>query len=167
VLFVLSTSTTAQQAQTAKPAQQNPPSALTAADQEIVSASNRWFSAMLRNDAEQLRELEADDFQIVQLTPRGIMMMDRSAQFESIKRGAVDRSSVQRELSRVKIRRYEGTAILTALATLRNTSSSTPAAAPQGVITEVWTNRDGKWRIAHFQPMDVPSAPAAAPAPQR
>jgi hypothetical protein len=135
-------------------------STVPSAEQEIVAASDRWFDALLRNDPVALDELEGDGFMIVQHSPKGIMLLEKTAQLKSL-RPVATRPPLRRELSRVKIRRYENVAILTATATLRNETSTTPP--NQAVVTEIWVNEKGRWRIVHFEPLDVPavSAPPA------
>jgi ketosteroid isomerase-like protein len=122
-------------------------------DQDIIAASNRWFAALLHNDVDTLRMLESDEFVTIQPSPRGVMVLEKSAQLETLKKAPPPSTERQRELSAIRIRHYNNTAILTATATLRGDASG---AAPQAVVTEVWTNTNGRWQIVHFQPVDVP-----------
>ena len=150
VLLVIGASAVLKAGSTATQQKANAPSA----DQELIAASNRWFAALLRNDVETLRMLEGNDFVTIQTTARGVMVLEKSAQLDSLKQAPAPSIERRRELGNVKIRHYDRTAILTATATLRGE----PAAGnpPQAVITEVWTNTNGKWQIVHFQPVDVP-----------
>jgi hypothetical protein len=122
-------------------------------DQDIIAASNRWFTALLRNDVDTLRMLESDEFVTIQPSPRGVMVLEKSAQLETLKKAPPPSAERQRELSGIRIRHYNNMAILTATATLRGDPAGT---APQAVVTEVWTNTNGRWQIVHFQPVDVP-----------
>jgi ketosteroid isomerase-like protein len=129
---------------------------LSAADHDLVAASNRWFDALLRGDAETLRTLEADDFVVVQQTPRGLLVMDRAVQLRNLRTdGAGPR--LHRELNSVRIRRYGNVAVLTARAVLQRIPDG---ARTEAVVSEVWVNQNGQWRVAHFVPVDVPTLPA-------
>lgn len=125
-------------------------------DQDIIAASNRWFAALLRNDVDTLRMLEGDDFVTIQPSPRGVMVLEKSAQLETLKKAPAPATERHRELGGVKIRHYDNIAILTATATLRGGPTGPTGMAPQAVVTEVWTNTSGRWQIVHFQPVDVP-----------
>ena len=56
-------------------------------------------------------------------------------------------------------REYGNVAVLTALATYKQSGPRRDGVTSRAVITEIWVNDKGQWRLAHFQPTDVPAKP--------
>ena len=128
--------------------------------QDVVAASNRWYDAVSRGDATLLETIETDDFLSFQQLPQGLTVIPKKAQLENIRKTtAATRLVVHRTLENVKVRVYGDAAVLTAVATFRGTDAKGTPVAAQNLITEVWSNEDGKWKLGHFQSMAVPQKP--------
>jgi ketosteroid isomerase-like protein len=133
-------------------------------DAAVVAASEQWFEAISNADVKALEDMETDDFLSFQLTPQGVTMIPKKAQIEVLqKTPAANRLKWERELGGPRIRSYGNVSILTAVATFRGQDRSGKPVVTQSLLTEVWVNMNGKWRISHFQPFTLP--PRAQPAP--
>ena len=131
---------------------------------DVIATSNRWYEAVNKGDAAALEALESDDFLSFQQLPQGLAEMSKSAQLEALKKlPPGTRIQLQRELSNVRVRTYGTVAILTAVATYRGQSPRGQPVATQGLTTELWVNMDGRWRISHFQPANIPPKPQGTP----
>jgi ketosteroid isomerase-like protein len=146
--------------------QANPVPAANPTDAAVIAASQQWFDAINNGDVKTLEEVETEDFQSFQQTPQGVTMMSKRAQIElMLKAPAANRVKLQRDLGMPRIRNYGSVAILTAVATFRGQNSAGRQIASQSLVTEVWVNAAGKWRISHFQPLVIPPKPATPPTP--
>ncbi len=130
----------------------------TPAEDQLIRASQQWFEAVARADADATQPLEVDDFLSIQLSGRGLAIADKAAQLEGLRRNGAPSLKLTRELSNIRIRTYGNTAILTATATFHDSAKG--ALVGQALTTEVWVNMNGAWRMAHFQPVALPLPPA-------
>lgn len=129
-------------------------------EQQIVKISNEWFAALMAGDLEALNRLQTDDFLTVQQGRGGVAVVSKAQQLETLKKAGSDRPRFERTLSAIKVRDYGSVAVLTALSTYREAGPRKDGLVSRAVTTEVWVNERGRWRLAHFQPTDVPAAPA-------
>ena len=127
-------------------------------ESQVMEASREWFTALMQGDFQAVDRLETDDFLTVQQAPGAVAVVDKAQQLASLRKAGDKRPRFDRELSGVKVRTYGQTAVLTALATYRQPGDKGQAVA-QAVVTEVWVNESGRWRIAHLQSADLPARP--------
>lgn len=127
-----------------------------AIQQQVHDASQRWFESVAKGDAAALRELETEDFMSIQLLPQGLTVTGKPAQLQALQAGGPRALTVSRELSSVKVRTYGNVAVLTAVATFRGADATGKTIGGQAMTSEIWVNAAGQWRIAHFQPMNIP-----------
>jgi uncharacterized protein (TIGR02246 family) len=129
-------------------------------EERIIELSEAWATAVAENDLETIEAFMADDFLLVQATPRGIAIVGKDTQLENLRRRPAGAPAAARTLEQITVRTYGGdTAILTAVATY-SAQGSAPGIEPlttQAVITEVWTNDGAGWRLSHFQPLTGPA----------
>lgn len=131
-----------------------------ALEQQIVDQSERWADAIEQNDLETIDALMAEDFVLVQATPRGIAMVGKATQLENLERRSAAVSGAARMLDQITVRTHGGDmAILTAVATYSAEGTNGEPLTTQAVITEVWTDDGAGWKISHFQPLTGPSGP--------
>ena len=134
----------------------------------VVMASEQWFEAISRGDVKALEDLELDNFLSFQQTARGLTMTTKQAQLDQLRTGSpANRVKLQRELGSTRIRTYGNVAIMTAVATYRGQDASGKSIVTQALVTEIWVNEAGKWRISHFQPFTIPPRPGTPAAPAR
>lgn len=124
-------------------------------EQQVVQASQQWFEALSRGDAAALDQFETSDFIAIQQSPQGIVMTAKTAQLETLKKGT-NRVKLQRQLGGVRVRSYGNVAVLTAIATFRGEDTSGTPINSQAFTSEVWVSEGGRWRVAHFQPINTP-----------
>lgn len=124
-------------------------------EQQVIRASNEWADALSRGDLEAVDRLLADDFITIQQTTGGVVLLEKPVQMDMLRKNAANRPALRRELNRAKVRNYGNVAVLTAVATFEGTRASGDAVASQAVISEVWVNERGRWRLAHFQPTTI------------
>lgn len=129
-------------------------------EQQVLRASEAWFTALMAGDLEALNRLQTDDFLTIQQGRGAVAVVTKAQQMENLRKAGADRPTFERSLSAVKVRQYGEVAVLTALATYRQGGPRRDAATSRAVITEVWVSENGRWRLAHFQPTDVPGTPA-------
>lgn len=135
-------------------AQQRPD--VSAADQEVIAASNAWFDALAKRDATALDRLLAPDFLTIQVGPRGVGVIGKAAQVDSVRKGGGIPPSTRRTLSRVQVRTYGTTAMLTAVAAFEADGPAGAKLRNNAMISELWVNQGGQWRLAHYQPTNAP-----------
>jgi len=137
--------------------------AKSAVDQEVTSASNRWYDAISRGDVTALEAVETDDFLTFQQLPQGLTVISKKAQLEALRKSNPgSRLSVERTLEGVMVRQYGTAAVLTAVATFRGKDAKGAPIVAKNVVTEVWVREGGRWRVGHFQSMRVPPTTSAA-----
>jgi ketosteroid isomerase-like protein len=131
------------------------PSDPAAVERQVLEASREWFDALSAPDLEALDRLQTDDFLTVQQGPKGVAVIGKATQIESLRKSGDSRPKFERELSSVRVRAYGSVAVLTAVATFRRTGSDADGSVTQTVTTEIWVHEGGRWRLAHFQPAVV------------
>lgn len=143
----------------ALPAQQPPAAGQSSVEQQVLQASNDWFDALMAGDIDRLDRLQADDFLTIQQGRGAVAVVDKAQQMENLRKAGTNRPKFERSLSAVKVRERGSIAVLTALATYRQPGPRRDTATSRAVISEVWVNDQGRWRLWHFQPTDVPANP--------
>jgi ketosteroid isomerase-like protein len=120
-------------------------------EQQVLQASSEWADALYRNDLDAIDGLLADDFITVRMTQTGgVALVEKKPQLENLRQTAATRQRAVRTLERVRVRTYGQVAILTALASYK--AGEGVGQSTQAVISEVWVNTGGRWRLTHFQP---------------
>ena len=127
--------------------------------QQVLAASNEWFAALMAGDLNALDRLQTDDFLAIQQGRGAVAVVTKAQQMENLRKSGADRPTFERALNAVKVREYGNVAVLTALATYKQSGPRRDGAMSRAVISEVWVNEKGRWRLAHFQPTDVPAKP--------
>lgn len=127
---------------------------------QIVRVSNEWFGAFSRADADAFDRMVTDDFMCIQQQPNGVAVITKSDQMENLRKTPTGRAPIQRELRAVRVRAYGDVAILTAFATFRGRDPAGKEVVSLAVISEVWLQQSGHWRLTHFQITDVPGKPS-------
>jgi ketosteroid isomerase-like protein len=118
-------------------------------EQQVVEASNEWADALYRNDVEAIDRLLAEDYITIQMTPTGgVALIEKVPQLDNLRQTAATRQRAVRPLDRVRVRVYGNEAILTAAAAYKAAGGE----STQAIISEVWVNAAGRWRLSHFQP---------------
>lgn len=143
----------------ALPAQQPPAAGQGSVEQQVLQASNEWFEALMAGDIDRLDRLQTDDFLTVQQGRGAVAVVGKGQQMENLRKAGSNRPKFERTLSAVKVREYGNVAVLTALSTYRQPGPRRDAVLSRAVVTEIWVNEQGRWRLCHFQPTDVPANP--------
>lgn len=140
-------------------AQQPPATGQGSVEQQVVQASNEWFEALMAGDLDRLDRLQTDDFLTVQQGRGAVAVVGKGQQMENLRKAGTNRPKFERSLSAVKVRERGSIAILTALATYHQPGPRRNTAISRAVVSEVWVHEQGRWRLWHFQPTDVPPSP--------
>ena len=130
-----------------------------AVEQEIISLANEWIVAAGQRDRAALERIIADDFLIAGWLPDG-QLGDRQTYIEDCLRPrAVEQSSYN--YSKWKVRIYGDVAVVNCILEIHALVGGT---AWGGVFlhTQVWTKRDGPWRVVacHSSPVPEPKGKA-------
>ncbi len=120
-----------------------------------MQASNAWALAVLRNDFDAVTRLLADDFTTVQQTPTSVVLLNKTQQLEVLRQSTQTRPEAQRTLENASVRIHGTVGILTAIATYTGKTAQGPLRT-QALITEIWVNEGGTWRMTHFQAATAP-----------
>lgn len=111
-------------------------------EQGLIALERRWMDALKLRDASALGQLIADDFTLV--SPRLVLAAgDRDKYFEHALRGL---NLASYDLDKLTVRLYGRAAVVSG----RMKQSATVAGEDWGgtyLITDVWVNRDGAWRV--------------------
>jgi ketosteroid isomerase-like protein len=142
----------------AAPKPQAPAQEPTAVERQVVQASSEWFEALTSGNVETLDRLETEDFYMVQQGPSQIALVGKARQLEELRKSTKPRPRLERTLEAIKVREYGNVAILTAVASIRQTESRQNATLSKAMIVEVWVTHSGQWRLAHVQATGVPAA---------
>jgi ketosteroid isomerase-like protein len=121
-------------------------------EEQVLQASNAWADALYRNDVEAVDRLLADDFVTIQQAGTSMALIEKSVQLDSLRKTGASRPKFKRQLSRTRVKSFGNVAILTALASYEIESATAPPQKAQALISEVWVNSGGMWRLTHFQP---------------
>lgn len=127
-------------------------------EQQVLAASRAWFEALMRADVEAVDRAETDNFITIQQSSKGVVVVNKEQQLAALRNSRADRVAFTRDLSSVMVRPFGSVAVLTGVAIFRGQRDG-KSILSQAVIAEVWVNEDGRWRLAHFQPTDVPVTP--------
>ena len=109
-------------------------------ESELVALHTQWFKAYDTGDGPAMNQMEVKD--LVLVMPIGVIYR------KTMPRGkhpAAD-PPVERSLSDISVRRYEGTAILTGTLTTKSSQENSKEAT-----TVVFVMSDGKWKVAAAQ----------------
>ncbi len=109
----------------------------------------------MRQDLPAIQRLQTADFLTIQQSRAGVAIVGATQQLETLRKAGPSAPILGRELASPTVRRYGSVAVLTAVGTFR-TLSDKPEMS-QAVVTEVWVEEGGSWRVAHFQTTELPS----------
>jgi ketosteroid isomerase-like protein len=126
-------------------------------EQQVLAASAQWFEAVVRRDAASLERLLADDFVTLQPSPAGVGIGDKSSQLKAAAQPGGLPPTLRRSLTRTQVRRYGNICFLTALATFQVDGPSGAPTTNEALISELWRNERGGWRLSHYQTTIAPS----------
>jgi ketosteroid isomerase-like protein len=129
-------------------------------EQQVLAASVQWFDAVVRHDAGALERLLADDFVTLQPSPAGVGIGDKSSQLKAAAQPGGLPPTLRRSLTRTQVRRYGNIFFLTALARFQADGPSGTPTSNEALISELWRNEGGRWRLSHYQTTIAPSRPA-------
>jgi ketosteroid isomerase-like protein len=121
----------------------------------VLQASSAWALAMQKNDYDAMGRLMADDFTTIQQTSTSAVLLNKAQQLEALRQSAAVRAGAQRTLDNATVRIHGTVGILTAIATYSAQTAQGPLKT-QALITEVWVNEGGAWRMSHFQAATAP-----------
>jgi Domain of unknown function (DUF4440) len=109
-------------------------------ESELVTLHTQWFKAYDAGDGPAMNQMEVNN--LVLVMPIGVIYRKTTPRD---KHPAAD-PPVERSLSDVSVRRYEGTAILTGTLTSKSSRENSKEAT-----TVVFVMSDGKWKVAAAQ----------------
>ncbi len=128
--------------------------------ERVVASERAWSEAFLRHDLPAISRLLADDF--VGIDGRGVVS-DKAAELEEAKPpspGTVDPILVSEQLSDIRVRIYDDTAVLTAVNTA-HFSSQREDSTVRYRRTTVWVRRKGRWQCVSFHGSRILESPVA------
>lgn len=118
---------------------------------EIQRLENDWVQLARHNDGPGFGRLLADEFTSIRTDGAVKTKTDRMNAYSS---GSVQTEVL--EISDMRIRRYGDTALVTGLATRKDTVDG-KARDFQYRYTRVWILRDGRWQCVHMQSTTIGS----------
>jgi hypothetical protein len=109
-------------------------------ESELVTLHTQWFKAYDTGDGPTMNQMEVNN--LVLVMPIGVIYRKTTPRGNH----PATNSPIERTLSDVSVRRYEGTAILTGTLTTKSSHENSKEAT-----TVVFVMSDGKWKVAAAQ----------------
>jgi ketosteroid isomerase-like protein len=109
-------------------------------ESELVTLHTQWFKAFDAGDGPAMNQMEVNN--LVLVMPIGVIYRKTTPRGKH----SAANPPVERTLSDVSVRRYEGTAILTGALTSKSSKENSKEAT-----TVVFVMSDGKWKVAAAQ----------------
>jgi ketosteroid isomerase-like protein len=126
-------------------------------EQQVLAASAQWFEAVVRRDESALERLLADDFVTLQPAPAGLGIGNKPSQLKAAAQPGGLPPTLRRGLTHTQVRCYGSVCFLTALATFQVDGAPGTPVANEALISELWRNEGGRWRLSHYQTTVTPS----------
>jgi ketosteroid isomerase-like protein len=102
-------------------------------------------AAVVKGDVEALEKATADDYTLINMSGQ---MSDKAQMVSAVKAGQTKLTSD--ELSDLKVRVYDNTAVITGKADVKGTLGGKDA-TDQIMFTRVYVKKDGRWQSVAFQ----------------
>jgi ketosteroid isomerase-like protein len=118
--------------------------------QAFQTLEQEWADAVKRRDVEAIDRLQADEY--VFTDPAG-QVWTKTRELDTIKAGDLQIASF--ELSEVKVRLYDNTAVVTLRIVWHGKFRDTDISGPQR-MTDVFVKRDGRWQCVASQATRIP-----------
>jgi ketosteroid isomerase-like protein len=109
---------------------------------ELEALHAKWFKAFDWHDASTMNQIEMNNLVLVMPDGAVIALQDRPRSGISLKADP----GIERSLSKVSVRRFGNTAILTGILTTKSAEENS-----QGATTVVFVESSGNWKIASAQ----------------
>ena len=120
------------------------------ADREVQALEQAWADAVQHQDAGKIDRLQAEEYLFTD--PAG-QVWTKSRELDTIKSGDLAIDSV--ELSEMKVRLYDNTAVVTLRVVWHGQFRGTDISGPQR-MTDVFVKRDGRWQCVASQATRIP-----------
>jgi ketosteroid isomerase-like protein len=125
-----------------------------AVEQELQALEQTWADAVKHQDAGKIDRIQAEEY--VFTDPAG-QLWTKARELETVKSGGLTIDSF--ELSDVKVRLYDNTAVVTLRVVWNGQSNGVDISGPQR-MTDVFVKRDGRWQCVASQTTRIPPQPA-------
>jgi len=116
-----------------------------AVEQEFQALEQAWANAVKHQDAGKMDRIQAEEY--VFTDPAG-RLWTKARELETIKSGSLTIDSF--ELSDVKVRLYDNTAVVTLRVVWNGQSNGVDISGPQR-MTDAFVKRDGRWQCVASQ----------------
>jgi ketosteroid isomerase-like protein len=120
------------------------------ADREVQALEQAWADAVQHQDAGKIDRLQAEEYLFTD--PAG-QVWTKSRELDTIKSGDLAIDSF--ELSEMKVRLYDNTAVVTLRVVWHGQFRGTDISGPQR-MTDVFVKRDGRWQCVASQATRIP-----------
>jgi len=123
-------------------------------EQELQTLEQAWADAVKHRDLATIDRIQAEEY--VFTDPAG-RLWTKARALETVKSGGLTIDSF--ELSDVKVRLYDDTAVVTLRVVWNGQSNGVDISGPQR-MTDVFVKRDGRWQCVASQTTRIPPRPA-------
>jgi ketosteroid isomerase-like protein len=123
------------------------------AGQEVLALEQAWADAVQHQDVGKIDQIQAEEF--VFTDPAG-QVWTKTRELAVIKAGDLAIDSF--ELSELKVRLYDNTAVVTLRIVWHGQFRGTEISGPQR-MTDVFVKRDGRWQCVASQATRIPPQP--------